>query len=101
MSGGLRPASSVKGIKAPGLRAAAAGRQAAAPEPVSVPVTAPAPAPVKKVRLNAEIDRDLHRWFKGFAFEADSDMALVLRALLTELRSDEALAERVRNRLSQ
>ena len=59
-----------------------------------------APVVVKPVRLNPDIDREPHRWLKGFALQADTDMAHVVRALLAELQADDGLADRVRARVS-
>ena len=57
-------------------------------------------AVVKPVRLNADIDREVHRWLKSFALQADTDMVYVVRALLAELQADEGLADKVRARLT-
>lgn len=35
---------------------------------------------VKPVRLNADIDRELHRWLKSFALQADEGLADWVRA---------------------
>ena len=82
-----------------GLRAAASGRTAPVAAPVST-VGDQVPVVVKPVRLNLDIDRELHRWLKTFALQADSDVAHVVRALLAELQADETLADRVRARVS-
>lgn len=81
-----------------GLRAAATAPRHTVPLPAAGTQT---PVVVSKpVRLNADIDRELHRWLKGFALQADTDMAHIVRALLAELQADDALADRVRAGLS-
>lgn len=90
---GLKKASTVDG-----LRAAAAGRNSPVAAPVSIP--GDQVPNVKPVRLNLDIDRETHRWLKGFALQADSDVAHVVRALLAELQADEALADKVRSRVA-
>lgn len=52
-------------------------------------------------RLNADIELDLHRWFKRFAFQSEAQMSDVMRVLIAELRDDGALATKVRGRLTQ
>jgi hypothetical protein len=52
------------------------------------------------VRLNVDIDRQLHRWLKRFALDADADVSVVLRALLAELQDDDDLAAKVRERVA-
>ena len=54
------------------------------------------PRPDKPVRFTLDLTPDMHRFLKRFALEIEVDAARVMRALLTELRSDAQLAERVR-----
>lgn len=89
---GLQPAKSLDVMRS----AVASGK--AAPLPVPDDQVA---SVVKPVRLNLDIDRGLHRWLKGFALQADSDVAHVVRALLAELQTDETLADKVRARVSR
>jgi hypothetical protein len=87
MSSGLKRPSVIEGLRS----AADSGKAAPLPVPAK---------PAKPVRLNLDIDRELHRWLKGFALQADSDVAHVVRALLAELQADDGLADRVRARVS-
>lgn len=87
---GLKSAKSLQGMRS----AVASGK--AAPLPVPDDQVANVGKPV---RLNLDIDRPLHRWLKGFALDADSDVAHVVRALLAELQADDSLAAKIRNRL--
>lgn len=91
---GLKKASSIEG-----LRAAATARTAPIAAPVSV-ADDQVPVVVKPVRLNLDVDRELHRWLKSFALQADTDMAHVVRALLAEMQADEGLADKVRARVT-
>lgn len=89
MSGVKRP-SSIVGLSA----ALDTGKKA------TLPVVGDVSPGAKPVRLNLDIDRELHRWLKGFALQADSDVAHVVRSLLAELQTDDALADKVRARLA-
>ena len=79
MSSGLKRPSVIQGLQS----AVDSGKAAPLPVPAK---------PAKPIRLNLDIDRELHRWLKGFALQADSDVAHVVRALL---------ADKVRARLRQ
>ena len=81
---------------------------AAAPAPDPAPATAapaeaapvrlrgPKPRPPKPIRFTLDLNQDRHSFLKRFALEAEVDAALVMRMLLDQLRSDEDLAERLR-----
>jgi hypothetical protein len=76
---------------------------AAALAPDPAPATAapvrrrgPKPRPPKPIRFTLDLNQDRHSFLKRFALEAEVDAALVMRMLLDQLRSDEDLAERVR-----
>jgi hypothetical protein len=51
--------------------------------------------PERKVRITLDLAREQHRFLRRFAFEAEADASAVLRALLTLLEEDAALAKRV------
>jgi hypothetical protein len=58
-------------------------------------------SPERKVRVTVDLARDQHRFIRRFAFEADVDASAVLRALLSLLEEDTALAERVLARIER
>lgn len=104
---GLKPMESVspdRPSKKPDRRealrqAALSGRTAPVSAGSGDEVQAQVPA-VKPVRLNLDVDRELHRWLRGFALEADSDASKVVRALLNELKHNPELAAKIRARVS-
>jgi hypothetical protein len=55
----------------------------------------------RKVRVTVDLAREQHRFIRRFAFEADVDASAVLRALLSLLEEDPALAERVLARIER
>lgn len=52
-----------------------------------------------RVRVTVDLSREQHRFLRQFALDNGADGMKVLRALLVELEEDEALVERVRERL--
>jgi hypothetical protein len=83
----------------PGLRSAIeGGRPMAAVQPASVPDAVPharPPRPEKPVRFTLDLSRDQHRFLKEFALDTEADASVIMRALLTQLRDDPDLAQRV------
>ena len=57
------------------------------------------PRPEKPVRITVDLDPELHRFLKGFAFEREAKGTEVVRALLEMLRQDPGLAEELGRRL--
>ncbi len=53
-----------------------------------------------KKRITVDLFRDEHKFLRDFAYDADSDGMRVVRALLAELRRDEELSARIRDRLA-
>lgn len=51
-------------------------------------------------RITVDMPRDEHKFLRDYAYDADADGMRVVRALLMELRDDEGLSERVRQRLA-
>lgn len=92
MSGLKRP-SSVAGLQA----AVASGRHA---PPLDAPAAKVTPEG-KPVRITLDVERPKHRYLRQFAFDCDSDMQRVLRALIDEMQGDQELADRVRARVEQ
>jgi hypothetical protein len=83
----------------PGLRSAIeGGRPMAAVQDASRtdpgPGTRP-PRPEKPVRFTLDLSRDQHRFLKEFALDTEADASVIMRALLTQLREDPDLAQRV------
>jgi hypothetical protein len=87
-----------RGVAAPKAPAAEAGMSAPA---ATIPVPQ-RPRPEKPVRFTLDLDRERHRFLKGYAAEIEADGAAeVMRALLDELRDDPQLADKVRARIWQ
>jgi hypothetical protein len=57
------------------------------------------PRPEKPVRFTLDLDRDRHQFLKQYALRLETDASRVVRALLDQLRADDALADRVRERV--
>lgn len=55
--------------------------------------------PEKPVRITVDLDPELHRFLKGFAFEREAKGTEVVRTLLEMLRHDPGLAEDLGRRL--
>ncbi len=55
--------------------------------------------PEKPVRITVDLDPELHRFLRGFAFEREAKGTEVVRALLEMLRRDPELAEELDRRL--
>ncbi len=53
----------------------------------------------ERVRFTLDLSRKQHRFLKRLAFEEEVNASAVLRALLTKLEEDEALAEEVKAKL--
>lgn len=49
----------------------------------------------KPVRYTLDLSREQHRFLKRFAFDAETDASVVMRALLAVLQRDKALAQRI------
>lgn len=49
----------------------------------------------RRVRYTLDLTREQHRFLRRFAFDAETDASVVMRALLALLESDEKLAQRV------
>lgn len=54
----------------------------------------------RTVRVSVDLPRSDHKYLRDFAYDAESDGMSVMRALLQEMRGDDALAERVMDRLA-
>lgn len=54
----------------------------------------------RPVRFTLDLAREQHRFLKLFAVNAETDASVVVRALLTLLAEDAALARRVLRRVS-
>jgi hypothetical protein len=50
--------------------------------------------PAKRVRYTLDLSKEQHRFLKQFALDADADASAVMRALLSILETDQALAGR-------
>lgn len=61
------------------------------------PDALPLPRPPKPIRVTLDLDQDRHDFLKTFAGGISS--ARVLRALLDELKADDALRDRIRLRV--
>jgi hypothetical protein len=53
------------------------------------------PRPEKPVRFTLDLSRDQHRFLKEFALDTEADASVIMRELLTQLRDDPDLAQRV------
>lgn len=49
----------------------------------------------RRVRFTLDLTLEQHRFLKRFAFDAETDASVVMRALLALLQADEKLARRV------
>lgn len=49
----------------------------------------------RSVRFTLDLARDQHRFLKRFAVDAETDASVVMRALLTLLAEDAAIARRI------
>lgn len=49
----------------------------------------------RSVRYTLDLARDQHRFLKRFAVDAETDASVVMRALLTLLAEDAAIARRI------
>ena len=56
--------------------------------------------PEKPVRITVDLDPELHRFLKGFAFEREAKGTEVVRTLLEMLRHDLGMAEELDHRLN-
>jgi hypothetical protein len=80
---------------------------AAQPKPAPAGGAVPPPRPEKPIRFTLDLDRGRHQYLKNFTFELSAVLgpgraiggAEVLRALIDELQSDAALAQRVQWRI--
>jgi len=69
-------------------------------EAPKAPVQPAAPvARERRIRYTLDLSPEQHRFLKRFAFDAEVDASAIVRALLTELDRDFALAERVRGQV--
>ena len=59
----------------------------------------PPPRPPKPIRFTLDLNRADHGYLKEFALAAEVDAARIMRALIDELRSDEELAQRIREKV--
>lgn len=59
------------------------------------------PANAKPIRLTVDLAPELHRFLKLYAVDAGAKGAVVVRALLEELRDDPELSERVLGQISR
>ena len=51
-------------------------------------------------RITVDLPREEHKFLRDYAYDAGAGGMRVVRALLMELRDDEGLSERVRQRLA-
>jgi hypothetical protein len=66
--------------------------------------TAAMPTPAgddQRVRYTLDLSREQHRFLKRFAFDAETDASVVMRALLALLQHDERFARKVRAALDR
>lgn len=49
----------------------------------------------RRVRYTLDLTPEQHRFLKRFAFDAETDASVVMRALLALLQNDEKLAQRI------
>lgn len=92
---GLKKVSAIEGLRA----ATASGKSAPLPVPGGQVPAADVPS-AKPVRFSLDLDREgHHRYLKRFAFDANTDISHILRALVDEMQTDDGLADRVRERL--
>jgi hypothetical protein len=54
-----------------------------------------------RVRYTLDLSREQHRFLKRFAFDAETDASVVMRAMLALLQHDERFARRVRAALER
>jgi hypothetical protein len=55
----------------------------------------------RRVRYTLDLSREQHRFLKRYAFEAEIDASVVMRALLSLLEKDETVARRVSSELER
>jgi hypothetical protein len=53
------------------------------------------------VRYTLDLSREQHRFLRRYAFEAELDASVVMRALLALLQNDETVARKVRSELER
>ena len=53
------------------------------------------------MRYTLDLSREQHRFLKRYAFEAEIDASVVMRALLSLLEKDETVARKVRSELER
>lgn len=49
----------------------------------------------RRIRFTLDLTPEQHRFLKRFAFDAETDASVVMRALLALLQNDERLARRI------
>jgi hypothetical protein len=60
-----------------------------------------APTKDRAVRYTLDLSREQHRFLKRYAFEAETDASVVMRALLALLKNDDTVARKVRSALEE
>jgi hypothetical protein len=81
-----------RGVQAP-------GRSASGARPGEGDATPASADEDRRVRYTLDLSREQHRFLKRFAFDAETDASLVMRALLALLETDETVARKLRSKL--